>query len=318
MTPPPTGVLLVNTGSPQAPTAQALRPYLREFLSDPMVVDLPRWLWLPVLHGIILRTRPPRSAQAYQRVWTDEGSPLLAISCRQADALDQRLGPGVVVRTAMRYGRPSLADGFAELTAAGCRQVLLVPMFPQQAAATYGSVVVGARAACPEGVRLDVVPPWYDHPAYLDALAAGIADEHRGEHLLLSFHGIPARVARAGDPYPEHCAATARGVIQRLGLADDAWTRCFQSRFGPEPWLKPYTDKLVLARAPAGEDLLVACPGFLADCLETLDEIGIELAREYAEAGGGRLRLVPCVNDAPALIEALASLVGEHLPTPVS
>ena len=313
---PPLGVLMVNLGSPDAPTAPALRRYLDQFLSDPLVVDLPRWLWLPLLRGVILRRRAPRSAELYERVWGPEGAPLLAITRRQARALDTALGDDAVVTVGMRYGNPSMPAGLDALRQAGCHRLICLPMFPQEAGATVGSVRREFERALDE---LDwdppraVVPPHATHPGYLAALAARVreADAERGPADLhvFSFHGIPRSQVRRGDPYPLQCQATAAGLARALGLPPDGWRLVYQSRFGPAAWLQPYADATVRALAASHPRLRVICPGFTADCLETLDEIGEILARDFRAAGGERLDLVPCLNDHPLWIEALVDLV---------
>ena len=309
----PVGVLLVNLGSPAAPTADAVRDFLREFLSDRRVVTLPPLLWQPLLRGVILPRRAPRSAELYRRVWTPEGSPLLAIGARQAAALAARLGAGWQVRLAMRYGRPSLAEGLDALRAAGCARIVLLPLFPQAAEATTGSVRAAARGllerTAPQVTLLDV-PSYAVEPLYVEAVAercrAAAAGRDIGHHVF-SFHGLPARQARR-ERYAAECEATARALAAALRLPADGWTLVWQSRFGPVEWLQPYADEAVPALAARHRRVLVACPGFLADCLETLDEIGHVLAARFRAAGGEELVLAPCANDHPRLIEALAGL----------
>ena len=305
----PVGVLLSNTGSPRAPTAAALRTYLAEFLSDPRVVDLPRWLWWPILHGVVLRSRPRRSAALYQRLWTEQGAPLIDISKRQTQALAERLGADFVVAMGMRYGEPSLAAAVAELRAASCQRVIVLPMFPQFAEATVGSILAAATPLLGSMPWVEV-PPFFDDPGYIAALANSIRAEHADEHLLISFHGLPQRQVRQGDPYPEHCRHTAEQLARQLKLRPDQWSLSFQSRFGPGRWLEPATDVLVCDLAKQHSRLLVVCPGFSADCLESLDEIGCELAKTFMQAGGQSLRLVPCLNDNPDFMDCLAKLVS--------
>ena len=302
------GVLLCNTGSPQAPTAPALRTYLAEFLSDPRVVDLPRWLWLPILHGVVLRSRPRRSAALYKRLWTDQGAPLIDISQRQARALTERLGSGFVVAMGMRYGEPSLATAVEQLRAARCERVIVLPMFPQFAEATVGSILAAASPLL-GSLPWAEVPPFFADRDYITALARSIEAERADEHLLISFHGLPMRQVQRGDPYPEHCQQTADQLARKLGLRAHEWSLSFQSRFGPGRWLEPATDELVCDLAAEHPRLLVICPGFSADCLESLDEIGCELAKTFAEAGGQSLRLVPCLNDDADFMDCLAKLV---------
>jgi ferrochelatase len=319
---PPAGVLLVNLGSPEAPTPQALRAFLGEFLSDPRVVPLPGWIWQPLLRGLVLPLRSPRSAELYRRVWTPEGAPLLAIGQRQAAALGARLGPGFVVRLAMRYGRPSIFDGLHALRAAGCAPLVLLPLFPQEAEATTGSVRAAARlAAAGLGPRVELLdtPPYYDDAPYVRAVAERCRAAGAGRriaHHVFSFHGLPVRQDHGGV-YSGQCRATASAVAAALGLHAEEWTLVWQSRFGPVEWLQPYAVDAVPALARRHKRVLVACPGFVADCLETLDEIGHLLARQFLLAGGEELVLAPCVNDDPGLIETLAGLVQRAVAAPV-
>jgi ferrochelatase len=311
----PVGVLAVNLGSPAAPTTEALRDYLREFLSDRRVVTLPPLVWQPILRAFVLPRRAPRSAELYRRVWTAEGSPLVAIGTRQVAALAARLGPGFRVRLAMRYGQPALHEGLAGLLAAGCAPLVLLPLFPQWAGATVGSVRAAAHAAlaqlAPTATLLDV-PSWPADPHYIAAVAdrcRQAAAGQRIDHHVFSFHGLPRRMIEHGDPYADECATTARALADALGLAPGDWSQVWQSRFGPVEWLRPYADEAVPALAARHRRVLVACPGFVADCLETLDEIGHLLAARFRAAGGEALLLAPCANDHPRLVEALAGLV---------
>ncbi len=318
-----TGVLLANLGTPDAPTPAALRRYLAEFLWDPRVVELPRPLWWLILHGVILRIRPARSARKYQAIWTEDGSPLLAISRRQttavATALRQRcLGP-VQVALGMRYGNPSIASALAELREAGARRLLVVPLYPQYSAATVASTfdAVAAELRCWRWLPdLRLISHYHDDPAYLDALAASIRAARAGqpgERLLFSFHGLPKRTLLAGDPYHCECHKTARLVAERLGLQADQWAVAFQSRFGRAEWLQPYTSALLAGWAKSGvKSVDVVCPGFAADCLETLEEIALENREAFLAAGGEHYRYIPALNDAPAHIEALARLIVRH------
>jgi ferrochelatase len=317
------GVLLTNLGTPEAPTPAAVRRYLAEFLWDPRVVELPRPLWWLILHGVILRVRPARSARKYQIIWTPEGSPLLAISQRQAAAVAAMLAercPGPVrVAVGMRYGKPSIAAALAELRAAGIQRLLVLPLYPQYSAATVASTFDAVAAELrtwrwlPE---LRFISQYHDHPGYLDALAAHLRvarAEQSGERLLFSFHGLPKRNLLAGDPYYCQCQKTARLVAERLGLQPDQWVVAFQSRFGRTEWLQPYTSVLLADWAKSGvKSVDVACPGFAADCLETLEEMALENRRIFLDAGGERYRYLPALNDDPAHIAALADLIGRH------
>ena len=314
------GVLITNLGTPDAPTPEALRRYLGEFLWDPRVVETPRPLWWLILHGVILRIRPRRAARAYASVWTDAGSPLLAISRRQAAALQAALqtrfpGPVKVV-LGMRYGNPSIAAALGELGAANIRRLLVLPLYPQYSATTTASTFDAVSAELRTWRRvpeLRFVMRYHDHPAYLDAVASSIRG-HRERHpgtakLLFSFHGLPKRYLLAGDPYHCECHATARLIAERLDLAPEQWQLAFQSRFGREEWLKPYTDKTLKAWAKAGvERVQVVCPGFSADCLETLEEIAMECRAAFLGAGGEAFHYIPCVNERHDWIVALTDI----------
>lgn len=318
------GVLLVNLGTPEAPTAKAVRPYLAEFLGDPRVIEYPRWLWQLILHGVILRIRPARSAHAYARIWTPEGSPLRTGSEAVAKTLQQRLAtlrPGpVVVALAMRYGQPSVAAQIERLQGEGVRRLLVLPMYPQYSATSTGSVL-DAVADSLKKLRwppeLRIVNDYHDDPAHIEALAQSIeqwwATNGRGEKLLLSFHGIPERYVRAGDPYYCQCQATARLLRERLKLDAAQLVVSFQSRVGRERWLHPYTDATVRELAGAGTRKLdVVCPGFAVDCLETLEEIAMQNRDFFVEAGGSELRYIPCLNDSAGQIDSMAQLVLRH------
>lgn len=319
------GVLITNLGTPEAPTPGALRRYLREFLWDPRVVEMPRPLWWLILNGIILNVRPRRSARAYATVWTEQGSPLMEISRRQrealASALSARLPGPVNVALGMRYGRPSIAEGLERLRAAGARRILVLPLYPQYSASTTGSTfdalaeVLKRWRWVPE---LRFVNHYHDDPAYIAALAAHIRAhweaQGRGERLVFSFHGVPRRYLLAGDPYHCQCHKTARLTAEALGLAQDQWLVTFQSRFGREEWLRPYTDETMQALPGKGvRSVDVVCPGFSADCLETLEEIAGQNREIFEQAGGERFAYIPALNDDPAHIEALAGLVLRHV-----
>jgi ferrochelatase len=319
----PVGVVLANLGTPDAPDAPALRRYLREFLLDPRVIELPRPLWWLVLHAAVLPFRPRKSAALYRKVWTAEGSPLLVIARRQAAGVAALLAREVPVhvRLAMRYGNPSIRSALRELAGLGCRRVLTLPLYPQYSAVTTGSTF-DAIAAELAGWRwvpeLRTVHSYHDEPAYVEALAASLraawAAAAPAEKLLFSFHGIPKRYFLAGDPYFCHCQKTARLVAERLGLPRERYEVTFQSLFGREEWLRPYTDQTMRALAAAGvRSLDVICPGFSADCLETLEEID-GLNREiFLHAGGERYRYVPALNDQPDHLRLLADLAVRNL-----
>jgi protoporphyrin/coproporphyrin ferrochelatase len=319
-----TGVLLVNLGTPDAPTPSALRRYLAQFLWDPRVIEWPRPLWWLILHGIILNIRPARSAKLYQKVWTEEGSPLLVISRQQARALQTELskrfsGP-VNVALAMRYGSPSIAAGLNELRRKGMRRLLVLPLYPQYSATTTGSTF-DAVASELKTWRWLPEPRFVNHYAwdadYIEAIATRIrqhwAIHGRGERLLFSFHGIPKRCLLNGDPYHCECHQTARLVAQSLGLKEGSWQVCFQSRFGREEWLKPYTDDVLSDLAANGvKSVDICCPGFAADCLETLEEIAVQSRGLFIEAGGERLNYIPALNDMPEHIRALTAIVMRY------
>lgn len=315
------GVLLVNLGTPDAPSAPALRRYLAEFLADPDVVTLPRLLWLPLLYLVVLRTRPAKSAEAYKRIWTPEGSPLLINSRTLASKLQDVLGDVATVALGMRYGNPSIASALAELQQAGITRLLVLPLYPQYAAATTASTfravskALARMAWAPERMELY---DYHDHPGYLDALAASIkehwAAKGRGGKLLISFHGIPKQVSDAGDPYARQCLATATALAQHLRLKEGEWQATFQSRFGPAEWLKPYTVEVLEECAVRGlKRVDVVCPGFAADCLETLEEIGLRYAESFRDAGGETLSYIPALNARDDHVQALAALVRRKL-----
>jgi ferrochelatase len=325
-----TGVLLVNLGTPDAPTTPAVRRYLAEFLADPRVVEIPRAAWWPILHGVVLRTRPARSAAKYATVWTREGSPLAVWTARQAQLLEGYLGERgrpVLVRHAMRYGRPAVGAVLDELMAAGVARVLVLPLYPQYSAATTASAVDAVTAWSTRQRRLPglrIVEHFHDDPGYVDALARRVRShwqaEGRGGHLLMSFHGMPERTLRLGDPYHCECHKSARLLAARLGLAADAYSVTFQSRFGRAKWLQPYTEPTLVALAKRGvREVDVVCPGFVADCLETLEEVAQEGRAAFERAGGARLGYIACLNDQHEWIAALAALAERHLqgwPTP--
>ena len=316
---PKIGVLLINLGTPNAPEPGAVRLYLKEFLSDPRVVEIPQLVWQPILRGIILRTRPRKSAHAYRQVWTDEGSPLAAITARQARALAGAFGVGVIVEHAMRYGRPAISEKIDALKAAGCERILIAPLYPQYCAATTATANDEAffhlrRMRWQPAIR--TLPPYYEVPAYIGALAERLAEDLRGldfepQAVLASFHGMPQRTLELGDPYHCHCRKTARLLADAAGRE---LTVTFQSRFGRAKWLEPATD-VTLAALPAQGVTRVAilAPGFSADCLETLEELAIRGRDTFLAAGGTHFAYLPCLNDSAAGIEMLRSIVAREL-----
>ncbi|MGE5169319.1 MAG: ferrochelatase [Rudaea sp.] len=328
---PHVGVLLVNLGTPDAATPAAVRRYLAEFLTDPRVVEIPSIAWRPLLHGVVLRTRPAQSAARYQAIWTKDGSPLAVHTSKQKVLLSGYVGQKlkalglpadhVVVDHAMRYGNPPLAATLDALRAKGCDRILVVPLYPQYAASTTGSAV---DAVASHVVRVRRVPglrfvdAFHDDPGYIAALAANVNDywmrHGQPEHLVLSFHGLPRRSLSLGDPYHCHCQKTARLLVRELGLDKRQWTLAFQSRFGRARWLEPYTAK-VLEKLGAARlrRIDVFAPGFVADCLETLEELAIEGKQIYRAAGGGDYDVIPCLNEHPRWIAALADIVLANL-----
>jgi protoporphyrin/coproporphyrin ferrochelatase len=316
----PFGVLLVNVGSPSAPTTAAVRRYLAEFLGDPGVIQVPRWIWMPVLHGLILPLRSRKSARLYAKVWTERGAPLIAISKAQGGALQRELGPDFRVAVGMRYGEPSIASALRELE--GCRELLLVPMFPQYSGATTGSVEAAvraelARSANPPALR--VVTAFFDDPGYLAAVAARVRETVRDEevdHYLFSLHGLPVRYVDAGDPYRIHSERTVAALVRELGLAPERWTLAYQSRFGREAWLEPYAFEVVPELARRAPRVAVVCPGFTADCLETLEEVHDQLGELFRRAGGREWTVVPCLNESGPWIGALGALVRRRAGAP--
>ncbi len=318
------GVLLVNSGTPDSPSTRDVRRFLGRLLGDPRVVELPRALWLPLLHGIILRTRPFRSARKYRKIWGDEGSPLLHHSTRLRDSLEQELGQRVLapvaVELGMLYARPGVDEGLARLRDAGAQRILVVPMFPQYSGVTTGAVYDQVHAELSRWrwvPELRFIAEYPDQPAYIEALRHSVGShwsEHgRTAHLLMSFHGIPDQYFREGDPYFCKCQRTARLLADELNLAEGEWSVSFQSRYGPGKWLQPYTDDTIESLPSRGiKTLTVVCPGFAADCLETLEEIAIENRDRFLAAGGERFEYVPALNSSPLHARAIADLVTQH------
>ncbi|GAB4517441.1 MAG: ferrochelatase [Anaerolineae bacterium] len=326
------GVVLAQLGTPDAPTAQALGPYLKQFLSDRRVIDYHPLVWQPILQGIILRTRPRRSARLYARIWLDEGSPLLVYSEAQVQGLQVRLGEDYRVVLGMTYGSPSISAAIQTLENEGIDRIVVLPMFPQYSSTTTASIydsvyrAAGGRRDVPFYKHKRFVPtlrfiePYYDHPGYIEAMKRHL--EAEVEHLsytpdkfIISFHGIPNRYVRTGDPYRDQCEHTAQLLAEAMGWRDEQWTLSFQSQFGPEKWLQPYTEDVLTALHEQGvERPLVFSPGFVTDCLETLDELGNE-GREQFEEGGGHgehYHLAPCLNAFPFWLDVMAELVREN------
>lgn len=316
---PKVGVLLINLGTPDSPEPGAIRAYLREFLSDARVVEIPWFIWRPILRGIILPTRPRRSAHAYRQIWTEEGSPLAAISARQAKALDGAFGPDVAVELAMRYGSPSIRGRIDALRARGCTRILLAPLYPQYCAATTATALDAAFAHLAKlrwQPAIRTLPPYHDDPVYIGALAESVRAQLAGlsfepDALLASFHGVPERTIKLGDPYFSQCQETARllgGALGRPLLV------CFQSRFGRAKWLEPATDA-ELARLPSHgiKRVAVFAPGFAADCLETLEELAIRGRARFLAAGGSDFAYLSCLNDSVPSMAMLRALIGREL-----
>lgn len=317
-----TGVLLVNLGTPDGTGFVPMWRYLREFLMDRRVIEWPRSIWYPILFGIVLNTRPRKSGHAYETIWNREldESPLRTCTRSQAGKLAEQLAdlPDVAVYWAMRYGRPSIAAVLDRMLADGCRRVVMIPLYPQYSASTTATVndkLFDALKRLRWQPALRIAPPWYDDPLYIEALARSIETHIDGlgyepEVVIASYHGIPVSYSRKGDPYREQCLETTRLLRQRLGWGEDRLISCFQSRFGPEEWLQPYTDETVARLGREGvRSVAVFNPGFVADCLETLEEIAIAAGNTFREAGGERFSHIPCLNDGPdgmAVIERIA------------
>ena len=316
------GVLIVNLGTPDAPESGPVKRYLAEFLSDRRVVEIPPIAWQPILRGIILNTRPKKSAHAYRQVWTEEGSPLAVITRRQADAMQLRLGEQVTVDWAMRYGTPSIPDRLQTLMDAGCERILLAPLYPQYSGATTATVVDKAAdklKAMRWQASLRTLPPYHDDPAYIDALTSDLSRQLDGlefepEVLLLSFHGMPQRTLDLGDPYHCHCQKTSRLLQEKLARPGLRFRTTFQSRFGRAKWLEPATDVVLEEEAKAGtKRLAIAAPGFSADCLETLEELAIQGREQFTEAGGDHFAALSCLNTSDAGLTMLETLLRREL-----
>ncbi len=321
-----TAVLLVNLGTPEAPTAEAVKPYLREFLGDPRVVEIPKLIWWLILNGVILNVRPKKSAAKYASIWLPQGSPLKVYTARQTTLLQGYLGEktqGVplVVDYAMRYGNPSIPSVLARLKEQNCQRILLVPMYPQYAASATGTA---CDAIFNELVKqrnmpaLRTIKHFHDHPGYIAATAQNIRDywtlHGRPDKLVMSFHGVPRYTLDKGDPYHCECQKSGRLIAEALGLSKEQYTISFQSRFGKAEWIQPYTTATLLALGKQKTRRVdVVCPGFVADCLETLEEIAMEGKEDFQHAGGGEYHTIPCLNDRPEWIHALTDLVLDNL-----
>jgi ferrochelatase len=321
---PKTGVLLCNLGTPDAPTATALRSYLAEFLGDPRVVEIPRLLWLVILHGIILRVRPAKSAHKYATIWTEQGSPLKVWTDRQVQALQERFdaaGQSLMVRTAMTYGQPAITSVLDEMRAAGVTRILVLPAYPQYSGTTTAAVFDRIHLW---SLRTRTLPEWrfvnhyHDDPGYIRALAESVREHWsvhgQPEQLVMSFHGVPERTLMQGDPYHCECHKTARLLAETLGLDKTRYRVTFQSRFGKAKWLEPYTEPTVRALAQSGVQRVdVICPGFTSDCLETLEEIAMEVKTAFLEEGGKVFHYIPCLNDRSNWIDALCDIAWRHM-----
>jgi len=321
----PVGVLLVNLGTPSTPAPRDIRRYLAEFLSDPRVIEIPRFIWLPILYCFVLTKRPSRLQPRYEGIWMEGGSPLLVYSRRQTEgvqaALQARHGGRVCVELAMRYGEPSIAQGITRLREQGCERILTVPLYPQYAASTTATVVDAVAkhvAQLRNQPELRFIKRFHDDSGYIGALAAQIAQfwevNGRPQKLVMSFHGLPRSTVLAGDPYYQDCQETAQRLAAQLGLASTEFQVTFQSRFGAARWLEPYTEPTLKTLASQGvAHIDVVCPGFVADCLETLEEISEECRDAFLEAGGRQFRYIPALNDQPAWTDGLVSLIDKHL-----
>jgi ferrochelatase len=319
------GVLLVNLGTPDSPEPADVRRFLAAFLSDPRVIELPRWLWLPILHGVILRIRPSRSAHAYRQIWTERGSPLLVhsqeLATRLQASLSRHLDSTAVLALGMSYGNPSIPAALDQLRTAGATRLVVLPLYPQYSGTTTASVFDRVTRAL-QGWRwvpeLRFVMHYHDEPAYIEAVAAGIEQHWQASsarsHLLLSFHGIPKSYVLAGDPYYAQCARSARLIAERLALRDDDWSMSFQSQVGRAEWLRPYTDELLIRYASEGRhrNITIACPGFSIDCLETLEEIAIRNRETFMANGGTGYSYVPALNATDSHVALLTDLILRH------
>lgn len=320
---PPFGVLMVNLGTPEAPTPKAVKAYLKEFLSDIRVVDAPRFIWWFILRAILI-IRPKPVARAYKSIWTDEGSPLLVISKRQAKALEERLrndfNQAIPVELAMTYGQPSIESASQNLRQKGSQRILILPMYPQYSSSTTAAIYDKLSVLlkqCPHLPEMRWIRDYHDHDLYISALANSIKNQWavngQSEKLLMSFHGVPERYTLKGDPYEHQCRNTAQLLATKLQLKEDQWACCFQSRFGREEWVKPYTDHTLKSWAQSGtKSVDIISPAFSADCLETLEELQVENREIFIEAGGEQYNYIPALNDGEDNIKLLSQLVQQH------
>ena len=316
-----TAVLLTNLGTPNSLDKAAVKRFLKQFLSDKRVVEMPRLPWWLILNGIILPFRSGKSLQGYQRIWTDQGSPLMAYSLKQQSALQQKLGSGVSVALAMRYGKPSFETVIEDLMASGLERLIVLPLYPQNSATTTATTfyhladTLGKYRNLPS---IHFIDSYYQHPAYIEAVANSVRahwqkSTHRN-HLVISFHGLPQVNVDRGDPYYDQCQKTAKLLVDQLGLEASNWSLCFQSRFGKQVWLKPYTSDVLAELAANGNKAVdIICPGFSADCLETLDEIQIEYRNLFMAQGGEQFHYIPALNDSDDHIEMMSALVQPYL-----
>ena len=319
-----TAVLLTNLGTPDALELASVKRFLREFLSDPLVVRLPRAVWLPLLNGVILPLRSPKTLQAYRRVWSERGSPLLDIAKQQREALQQALFERAHVELAMRYGNPSFLSVLRLLQNAGVNKLVVLPLYPQYSVTTTATSYKHLLTCLRElefQPEIEFIGYYPDHPAYLDALAESVREHwQRGQrHLLMSFHGLPQANVERGDPYQRQCESTAHALVQRLDLNDGEWSIGYQSRFGRQQWIQPYTSDVLASLSNRDvKEVDVICPGFSADCLETLDEIKVEYRHEFLQLGGTAFDYIPALNERPAHIEMMRQLVDPYLDSPAS
>lgn len=315
-----TAIVLVNLGTPDEPTPAAIKRYLAEFLSDPRIIEAPKWYWYPILYGIILNTRPRKVAKAYAEVWTENGSPLLDYSLKLASKLDKKYPNQITVTTAMRYGNPSMESVLNQLKKKNLKKLLVIPLFPQYSASTTASVIdklsaiFGQWRVIPD---FRVVTDYHANPYYTDAIASQLSEHWstagKPDKLMFSFHGLPQQYIDAGDVYQQQCLRTAEKIVEKFDLDENEWITCFQSRFGPKQWIQPYTDITLQKLASQGtKSVDIICPGFAVDCLETIEEINMQNRELFLNAGGSRFNYIPALNDSDAHITLLQQLISEN------